>query len=318
MTTADTDPGSILLSVIICTRNRAALLKSAIESVVDQDVSRDEFELVIVDNASSDDTAEVARGFQDRVRLRYVREERIGLCLARNTGWRSAVGRYIVFFDDDAIARPGWLTAVKAGFERGGSSVGVVGGRVDPIWQASRPDWLADEVASSLTIVHWGSEKTIPDIQREWLVGANMALPKSVLSEIGGFHPWLDRVGNNLLSSGDVFLQKQVMLEGYSCLYVPEMAIGHLVPASRLNQRWFLRRFFWQGISDAVMQLIEKQPSPRQRLKLAAARLRCMLRSPTDLATLLFRTDRPDRFKRKCFALIDVGYVLGLLGAAKR
>lgn len=318
MSTSEQLSPAVLLSVIICTRNRSELLKKAIQSVADQDFPRDLFEVVVVDNASSDDTAETARAFQDRVVLRYVREERVGLCVARNTGWRSALGRYVVFFDDDAIARPGWLSAIRTTFERAGPSVGVIGGRVDPIWQTPRPRWLADEIAGSLTIVSWGDdEKIIQDIRREWLVGANMALPRELLVEVGGFHPWLDRVGNNLLSSGDVFLQKEVMRRGYSCLYVPAIAIEHLVPASRVSQRWFLKRFFWQGVSDAVIQLIERVPTPRQRLFLAAKRMKRVLRAPANLASFAVRTDRPEAFKTKCLALIDIGYVLGLLGAAK-
>jgi glycosyltransferase involved in cell wall biosynthesis len=294
------------------------LLKRALQSVVDQDFPRDAFEVVVIDNASTDNTAVTVNTFRNLVRLRYVHEPRIGLCVARNTGWRVAAGRYIAFFDDDAIALPGWLWAIREAFERAGPSVGVIGGRVDPIWQAPRPGWLADEVAGSLTIVHWGdAEKVIRDIRREWLVGANMALPKHVLAEVGGFHPWLDRVGNNLLSSGDVFLQKEVMRRGYTCLYVPAMSIQHLVPASRLDQRWFFKRFFWQGVSDAVMQIIEGTPTRRERLSLAAKRMTRMFRSPARLLRLPFRTHKPDTFRTKCLALIDIGYVMGLLGAAK-
>ena len=318
MTAPAAQQRDVLISVIICSRNRAELLRHAIQSVADQDISKNLFEVVVVDNASSDNTSAVAHSFQDRIALRYIREERIGLCVARNTGWRSACGRYVVFFDDDAIARPGWLASIKAAFERAGPSVGAIGGRVDPIWEAARPPWLADEIAGSLTIVHWGDdEKVIRDIRMEWLVGANMALPKHLLADIGGFHPWLDRVGNNLLSSGDVFLQKEVMRRGYQCLYVPAIAIKHLVPAARLTQKWFMSRFYWQGVSDAVMQLIERVPSPRQRLALAVNRVRRLLRSPGLLAALPFRTNSPDTFKKKCLALIDIGYVVGLLGAAK-
>jgi glycosyltransferase involved in cell wall biosynthesis len=308
----------LLISVVICTRNRADLLKHALRSVVDQDFPHDAFEIVVIDNASTDNTAITVNAFRNHVRLRYVHEPRIGLCTARNTGWRTAVGRYIVFFDDDAVAQPGWLAAIHKAFEGAGPSVGVIGGRVDPIWQAPRPDWLADEVAGSLTIVHWGdAEKVIRDIRREWLVGANMALPKHLLAEVGGFHPWLDRVGNNLLSSGDVFLQKEVMRRGYTCLYVPAISIRHLIPASRLDQRWFLKRFFWQGVSDAMMQIIERAPSPLERLSLAAKRTARMFRSPARLLGLPFRTGEPDMFRTKCLTLIDIGYVMGLLGAAR-
>src|SRR5262249_24766290 len=134
---------------------------------------------------------DVVAGFQGAAQVRYLREERIGLCIARNNGWQAASGRYIAFFDDDAIALPGWLAAIRDGFASASGSTGVIGGRVDPIWEQRRPAWLADEIAGSLTIVDWGEpQRVIPDIRREWLVGANMAVPRALLAEIGGFHHW--------------------------------------------------------------------------------------------------------------------------------
>jgi glycosyltransferase involved in cell wall biosynthesis len=307
-----------VISVVICTRNRAALLEKAMASVVSQDFPGSAYEMVIVDNGSTDRTPQVVGEFQDRAQIRYIREERVGLCIARNTGWRAAEGRYVAFFDDDAIAGPGWLGAIQEAFEEDIPRTGVVGGRVYPIWELNRPSWLADEIAGSLTIIDWGLvAKVIKDIRREWLVGANMAVPKSVLTEVGGFHPWLDRVGANLLSSGDVFLQKEIMRRGFCCRYVPKIAIQHIVPASRLNQRWFLRRFFWQGVSDAVIYLIENAPSPLRRLRLALYRSANVIGLWRHAKTLLVRTEQPEVFKFKCFALIDIGFILGLLGVAR-
>jgi glucosyl-dolichyl phosphate glucuronosyltransferase len=304
--------------VIICTRNRAELLEKALGSMVEQDFPPSDYEILIVDNGSTDGTPKVVVKCQGNVNIRYIREDRVGLCVARNTGWRAAEGKYVAFFDDDALARPGWLRAIRQAFEGSGSSIGIIGGRVDPIWQGRRPTWLSDAIANSLTIVDWGPfDKFIPDIRSEWLVGANMAVPKAILDDIGGFHPWLDRVGNNLLSSGDVFLQKKIMQRGYRCAYVPAMAIEHVVPPSRVTQKWFLQRYFWQGVSDAVMILIESVPSPAERLRLALVRSMGMLRSWRKVRSLLFRTEHPDIFTTKCFALIDIGYILGLLGAAK-
>ena len=277
-----------LISVILCTRNRAMLFEKAMASVIRQDFPKSDYEIVVVDNGSTDGTRDIVRGFQHQAAVRYVREDRIGLCMARNTGWQAAAGRYIALFDDDALARPGWLQAIRDAFARSSRSIGLVGGRVDPIWQGQRPVWLADEIAGSLTIVDWGStEKIIEDMRREWLVGANMAAPKTILAEVGGFHPWLDRVGDNLLSSGDVFLQKEIMRRGYQCLYVPAIAIEHLVPPSRLTKAWFMKRFFWQGVSDAVMHLIENAPTSAGRLQLALARAVTVLRSPKRLGSLV-------------------------------
>jgi glycosyltransferase involved in cell wall biosynthesis len=306
-----------VISVVICTRNRAALLEKAMASVVGQDFLGSDYEIVIVDNGSTDRTPQVVGEFKHRAQIRYVREERVGLCIARNTGWRAAEGRYVAFFDDDAIACPGWLKAIQGAFEEAIPRIGMVGGRVEPIWERNRPSWLANEIAGSLTIVDWGPvDKIILDLRREWLVGANMVIPKDMLTEVGGFHPWLDRVGSNLLSSGDVFLQKEITRRGFRCRYVPKIAIKHFVPASRLNQRWFLRRFFWQGVSDAVMHLIESAPSPFQRLRLALHRSTNIIGSWSRVKALLFRTEQPEVFRSKCFALIDIGFIFGLLGVA--
>lgn len=307
------------VSVILCTRNRADLFDKAMASVVAQDFPRADYEIVVVDNGSTDHTAEVAQRYAAAANVRYVPEPRVGLCVARNTGWRAAAAPIVALFDDDAIAQPGWLAAIASAFARSGDDVGVIGGRVDPVWLAPRPDWLTDDIAGALTIVDWGpAEKPILDLRREWLVGANMAAPKAVIAEVGGFHPWLDRVGTNLLSSGDVHLQMEIVRRGYRCLYVPDMAISHLAPAARLTQAWFIKRFYWQGVSDAVMEIIDTAPPRRRRVGLAARRLRRLAASPARLKALSLPTVDGAAFRAKCLALIDVGYAWGILGAAGR
>lgn len=307
-----------LISVVICTHNRAEFIGGAIRSVLDQTAGEDSFEIIVVDNASTDRTRETVSEFQSRKEVRYVFENRLGLCNARNTGWQAARGKYVAFFDDDAIAYPGWLRAIEEAFQTV-PRAGVVGGRVDPIWKKERPAWLSNEVAVSLTLLDWSDRpKEILDVDVEWLVGSNMAVPRVVLEEIGGFHPWLDRVGGNLLSSGDIFLQKEIIRRGYTCLYYPDMAIRHLVPGNRLNQRWFTRRYYWQGISDAVMMLIEHSPSPLKRIGMASSVVGRLLSSPTDLISLLIPTWNARLFTRKCFSWIRVGFIVGMLGRAGR
>lgn len=306
------------VSVIICTHNRADRLGDAIQSVLDQSSAGVPFELLVIDNRSTDGTRDVVERFGSDERVRYVPEPTLGLCHARNTGAREARGRYLAYLDDDATAGAGWLRAVVEAFAAI-PEVGVVGGRVEPVWEAVRPGWLSDDVALSLTIVDWSTTPTvIADIQRRWLVGANMAIRADVLREVGGFHPALDRVGNRMLSSGDVYLQKQIMARGYRCFYAPAMAVRHAVPASRLTKRWFRRRYYAQGLSDAVMQLLERHLTPRERVRTAVRIARRLLARPSDLVALVWPTDDPVRFTRKCFAWITVGTIAGMLGAARR
>jgi glycosyltransferase involved in cell wall biosynthesis len=306
-----------LLSVVICTHDRASYLRTALASLAAQRFSRDAFELLVVDNRSTDPTPAVVAEFVDALPVRRVPEGTLGLCHARNTGWREARGRYVAYFDDDAVADPGWLAAVRDGFARA-PGAGVLGGPVRPIWEAPRPAWLSDEAARALTIVQWpGGAHVIADLRTEWLAGANMAVPRALLERIGGFHPRLDRVGHNMLSSGDVFLQRQIQALGYPVVYEPAMSIGHVVPPGRLTKEWFRRRYYWQGISDVVMQLIEQEPRPARRAALALARAARLARSPRQLRTLVAPGDDPAAFTSHCWAWITVGQMAGLLGKAR-
>jgi len=306
------------ISVVICTHNRADYLERAIRSLTGQAEPQVRHEILVVDNGSTDNTREVVRQFDAAGNIRYVFEPKLGLCHARNTGWRQARGQVVAYLDDDAIACSGWLAAIKEAFEST-PNVGVVGGRVEPIWEADRPDWLSDEIALSLTILDWSpTPKLIKDLNAEWLVGANMAVPTALLAELGGFHPWLDRMGQRMLSSGDVFLQKQIAAKGYACLYYPKMSVEHLVPKSRLEKRWFIRRYYSQGLSDAIMRLIDEQPLRATRLRLALSMVGRLLGRPAALRSLIVPTDDSERFRQKCYSLITIGHIAGLLGALGR
>lgn len=312
-------PASPSISVVLCTHNRAAYLEKALRSLAAQTLPRSAWEAIVVDNRSTDATREVATRFMAEMDLRYVHEPVLGLSYARNTGWRAARAPLVAYLDDDAVAVPDWLEHILEAFTTVTPRPGCVGGRVDPIWEAPRPQWLSDQVLSSLTAVDWtATPHSIPDLSQEWLVGANLAVPRDVLERLGGFTDGLDRAGKSLLSSGDVFLQKQVQRLGLTCYYHPAMAVGHHVPAARLRKPWFRKRYYWQGVSDAVMQLLEERPGPFRRLALAVQRLRYLLRHPAWVAALLLPTDEPARFTDKCWAWIAIGHTLGLLGAARR
>lgn len=304
------------VSVVICTRNRSTDLANAIRSVVEQAPDTPPYEIVVVDNGSTDETRQIVAAFEGAGRVRYVYEPEPGLCHARNAGWRSARGEYIAYLDDDAVACATWVAHVVEGFDMA-PEVGVVGGRVDPVWQASRPAWLGDQAALGLTIVNWSdTPKILADLQSEWLVGANMAVRADLLKQAGGFRAELDRVGAQMLSSGDVFLLKEVVRCGFQCLYHPGMAVTHIVTPGRLTKRWFRRRYFWQGVSDAVMELLEQRPTAPVRASLAARAAARLLRRPGRMTTLL-PTDDPRRFEDTCWTLIAIGHVAGLCGVAR-
>jgi glycosyltransferase involved in cell wall biosynthesis len=119
--------GPPLISVILNTYNRAVLLPRAVESVLAQ--TRDDFELVVADDGSTDGTPGVVSGFSDR-RMRYVRQDNAGLSAARNLGVASASGRYVAFLDDDDEFLPGWLEAFAGLIGSSGCGVACCGAEV--------------------------------------------------------------------------------------------------------------------------------------------------------------------------------------------
>ena len=310
---------NVLISAIICTHNRAQYLTKAIQSLVDQNTPKEKYEIIVVDNCSTDSTKAAVEQFSRVNNIRYIYEPILGLSYARNTGWQNARGKYAAYLDDDAIACPTWLDKIIEVFETVTPRPGCVGGKTEPIWEGPRPVWLSDWLLHGLAIIDWSATPhTLNNLSAEWLVGANLAFPIDILQSVGGFTSRLDRVGNHLLSSGDVFLEKQITHMGYSCFYHPDIAVAHHVFNSRLNKPWFIRRYYWQGVSDAVMQRLEKRPLARRRLCFAILQAMSLLRSPKKLMTLIQPTDDPEKFTQKCFAFITLGHIYGLLGAAKR
>lgn len=308
---------AVKLSAIICTFNRAHYLRKALQSLVDQTLPKEQYEILVVDNCSTDNTSQVVHEeFGSVSNLLYLYEPVLGLSQARNTGWRNARGEYVAYLDDDAIACPEWLERILDVFETVKPQPGCVGGKIEPIWGAPRPCWLSDKISPYLTIVDW-SETPMALNGKQWLAGANIAFPRHLLEAVGGFQVSLGRRGGKLLSLEEILLRQQLEDRGYCCFYHPEIAVRHHIPASRLTKGWFVRRVYWGGVSDALIQIHQKSPSITKRLRMGLSTIRSRLLSPRELANLVIPTDDPDRFARKCPTIVRIGYVMGLLGISK-
>jgi glucosyl-dolichyl phosphate glucuronosyltransferase len=308
---------NIRISAIICTLNRAQYLCRAIRSLAEQTLPKDQYEIVVVDNGSKDETKKIVHeATACGSNLRYIYEPILGLSSARNTGWLNAEGEYVAYLDDDAIASPQWLETILEVFEMVKPRPGCVGGKVDPVWEAPRPSWLSDAIVSYLTVVSW-SDIPIALSGTQWLAGANMAFNKAMLASIGGFKSSLGRIGERLVSNEEIIVQKALIQKGYCCFYHPNVSVAHHIPASRLSKRWFLRRFFWQGVSDSWVKIAEECPSMLQRARIGFNIARKMSFSPRGVFCLIGSTNDPKAFELKCHNLAKVGYLLGLSGLVR-
>jgi glycosyltransferase involved in cell wall biosynthesis len=309
---------SVVISVAVCTHNRARHLRLALESLAKQTLSRDCWEVLVIDNASTDQTRRVVEEFRGTLpRVRYHFEPTVGVSSARNAGWRGARGEFVAYLDDDAIAEASWLERILGFLTSVEPTPGAVGGRVDPIWEGPRPVWLSDTTAAALSLVHWSNSPIAlrPD---QWIVAANVAFPRRVVEEAGGFRLDLGRRGRILLSNEENLLRLQIERLGYTCYYHPEIRVRHHVHASRLTRAWFLRRSRWQGISDARLEAHAQPRRPRERFRIGCRTLAGVLFSPRTIGALLIPTRHPERFRRQSDAWYRLGYGTGQLGTVGR
>ena len=239
------------LTILMCTHNRASLLRDALESLETQTLPRDRFEVLVVDNASTDSTPELVASVarRGRIDLRGIRETELGLDAARNRGVREARGEIIAFLDDDARARPDWAAGILAGFDR--HDAPILGGKVELIWEAPRPDWLSDVLLRYLIHCDYGTQVT-EITGPPWLYGTNVAFRRRIFQEIGLFRLDLDRKGSSLMGGGDTEFFIRARAHGKRLLYLPELVVDHLVPASRLTREFFRERLFYSGYTRAA------------------------------------------------------------------
>ena len=306
---------SIQISAIICTFNREAYLAKAIQSLVVQTLNNNLYEIIVVDNNSTDSTRNiVTEDFSHIKNLSYLFEPIQGLSQARNTGWKNATGEFVAYLDDDAIASPQWLENIILAFRTITPQPGVVGGKIEAIWEAPRPFWLSDKLARSLTIIDWSDQPKFFDDNREWLAGANIAYPKTLLEQSDGFNVNLGRKANSLISCEENLLHHHLKQQGYRIYYHPEISVQHHIHHSRLVKEWHFKRRYWGGFSSSILEIYISNPSILQRWKNAGKIIRKeIVRDLKKLLKLNKKNQEIEVFELKCFLLSRLGYIHGLM-----
>lgn len=305
------------ISAVVCTRNRAALLDGALESLRGQSLARELFEIVVVDNGSTDGTRDLvlarARDLRDawgREILRCVSEPRPGISRARNRAIEETRAPVIAYLDDDARANEEWLANILRAFEASEEKVACAGGPCEPIWEAPRPAWLPDSLLGMVGIVDLGAEPLTLEGESA-LFGANIAYRRRAVLEAGGFDESLGRVGKSLLSNEEVDLWHRLRARGACGRYDPRVRVRHIVPASRLTQEYFFERCYWQGISDARMEAGATTMPAARRWSRAVMEIPALL-EPRRIVALARSPQTPREMELRCRVLARWGRVRGM------
>jgi glycosyltransferase involved in cell wall biosynthesis len=239
-----------MISVIVCTYNRSASLRNTLGSLAQQWLpDGTSWELIVVDNNSTDDTAETVKTFAatSNVSVRCVFEINQGLSHARNTGIRAAHGDIIAFVDDDVTVAPSWLCELRKTFDQFGC-VGV-GGRIVPVWVGQKPSWLESDGLHSLrsgTVVSFDHGEEPCELHTS-PVGANMAFKRVAFERHGFFRTELGKRGNNLMIGEETEFCTRLLRAGDKLVYAPSAVVYHPVPKVRLKKSHFQSHYFNWG-----------------------------------------------------------------------
>lgn len=302
------------ISAIICTHNREQYLGAAIDSLLQQDF--DSYEVIVVDNASSDRTRDIVAERLSHPRLNYVYEEVTGLSVARNTGAREACAPLLVYLDDDAVASPHWLKTINNAYQNN-EKLAIAGGKVTLLWPEgfTPPNWLSPGLASNLGAYDLGED--IVYITNPGLTprGLNYSIRRTFLEQVGGFDVNLGRVGKNLLSNEELHMTELALERGWQVAYLPDALVAHNVALERLERSWFLNRGWWQGISECYREQVAGRANSGQLLRGGERFLRGVYKSFKHV------NDPALRFDNLVYTYSQIGYlsasIQGMLKAVK-
>lgn len=241
------------LSVVLSTYNRADVLRNALDSLVRQDLEPARYEVIIVDNNSSDHTRKVAASFVARAgNVRYVFEPRQGLSHARNAGIQTAQAPIIAFTDDDVRVAPNWASTILAVLADH-PEAGCLGGKVLPNWQGSWPAWLTRDHWAPLALLDYGEAPLHVNAERRLcLIGANTVYRREVLDRIGLFSPHVQSVGREVATE-DHELLLRLWRAGEQGLYWPHLTVTADIAAERMQRRYHRRWHRRHGRFLAIM-----------------------------------------------------------------
>jgi glucosyl-dolichyl phosphate glucuronosyltransferase len=302
------------ISAVVCTHNRAAFLRQALDSLAGQTLVRTRYEVIVVNNGSTDETLATVRECQVDQRqcvVRLVDEPALGLGYARNTGWKAAQGDYVAFMDDDARADPGWLERALNLFEDSRPAPIAAGGQVLPWYLSQKPAWYKDEYE----VRSWG-----PELRRlsagESFSGSNMIFAKNILHQLDGFDVDVGMRGERVSMGEETVLFDEIWKkfgEQAILLYAPDLIVYHAVTSSKMTLRYHLSRWF---VTGQVACRLDPPTSFRDRvshLRASVTAIRGLMRSALEQRKL-FSDYRSWMVERLGPVVLEAGRFLAGMG----
>lgn len=245
----------MLITVIICTYNRAKFLPIALNSFTNQTLDKKVYEIIIVNNNSTDNTEKICKEFitnHPELNVKYFIEKNQGLSFSRNRGFRESSGSIIAYLDDDALATKDYLKNTIHFFAEN-PNASAIGGKVIPVYENNKkePRWLSKYIWGIVTKVDMGNKVAeFPD--NKYPAGCNMVIKRDVLQSVGLFDTNLGRKGRIGLASEDKDIFFRMHNADLHIYYVPDISVYHNIENYRLEYDYIKKLCIGIGLSERI------------------------------------------------------------------
>lgn len=241
-----------MISIIVCTYNREIYLPKMLNSVAQQDCNKDDFELIIINNNSTDNSSEICQNFKknNKINISYFLEERQGLSFARNRGIKESKGDFLVFIDDDAFLEKCYINELKKYLKDTEVDIGF-GGRILPYLECDLPRWMSDYLSPLMSIIDLG-EKIKLFKGYKYPIGANMGVSRSIINRIGNFNEELGRTGTSMIGGEEKDFFLRIKKSKIPIYYFPKILVHHVIPAERLTIQFIKNQALGIGRSECI------------------------------------------------------------------
>lgn len=243
-----------MITVIICTYNREKYIGQLLDSLAKNDYPESDYEIVLVNNNSTDNTRLICERFaanHQNISFRYVEEHEQGLSAARNRGIKEAKGDIIIYVDDDALVDSDYIRSYAEHFSSSPETM-AAGGPIEPLYETAEPSWMSPYTKALLTAWMNYGDKVREYPSGRFPGGGNAAYRKGVFDKVGLFNTDLGRKGTALLASEEKDIFDKMRQLGMRVLYLPTPVLHHIIPQAKLEEPYFNRLTLQIGRSERM------------------------------------------------------------------